>query len=69
MKKHVDTVIILSAILSAVFWMNGKFNEIDKRFYEIEKDMHVLKSVMIMKNIMPNELAHAFYERKLEKTE
>lgn len=59
MKKHVDTVIILSAILSAVFWMNGKFNEIDKRFYEIEKDMHVLKAVMIMKNIMPNELANA----------
>jgi len=51
-KKHVDTVIILGGILSSVFWMNGKFAEIDKRFNDIEKDI-----VMIMKNIMPNELA------------
>ena len=50
-KKHTDTVIILTAFATSVLWMNGKFNE-------LEKDMAVIKTVMIMKNIMPSELAH-----------
>lgn len=49
-KKHVDTVIILTGILASVLWMNGKFNE-------IEKDITIIKTVLIMKNIMPIELA------------
>lgn len=49
-KKHVDTVIILSGILSSIIWMNGKFNT-------IEKDLTVIKTVLIMKGIMPSELA------------
>jgi hypothetical protein len=56
-KKHVDTVIILTGILASVMWMNGKFNEIDKRFNEIEKDIVMIKTTMILKNIMPKELA------------
>jgi len=27
-KKHVDTVIILTAFGTSILWMNGKFNEI-----------------------------------------
>lgn len=50
LKKHVDTVIVLGAILSSVLWMNGKFAE-------IEKDIAVMKAVLIMKQIMPAELA------------
>jgi len=49
-RKHTDTVIILGAIISSVLWMNGKFNE-------LEKDMAILKTVLVMKNIMPSELA------------
>lgn len=49
-KKHMDTVIILGAFATSVLWMNGKFNE-------LEKDMAVLKTVLIMKQIMPPELA------------
>ena len=49
-KKHVDTVIVIGAILSSMLWMNGKFNE-------IEKDMAVIKTVLIMRGIMPSELA------------
>jgi hypothetical protein len=49
--KHADTVLILSAIISSMLWMNGKFNE-------IEKDIAIVKTVLIMKNIMPTELAH-----------
>ncbi len=78
MKKHVDTVIILTAFGSCLLWMNGKFNEVDKHFAEVDKhfaevdrhffevDKHfaevhqelaVMKTVLILKNIMPIELA------------
>jgi hypothetical protein len=50
MKKHVDTVIILTAFGACLLWMNGKFNE-------IEKELTIVKTVLIMKNIMPVELA------------
>jgi len=51
-KKHVDTVIILTAFGSALLWMNGRFNE-------LEKDLTIVKTVLIMKNIMPVELAQS----------
>lgn len=49
-KKHTDTVIILSAFAASILWMNGKFND-------IEKDLAVVKAVLVLKNIMPIELA------------
>ena len=63
MKKHVDTVIILTAFASAMLWMNGKFNDIDRKFNELEKELAVVKTVLIMKNIMPVELAHVEDQR------
>lgn len=63
-KKHIDTVVILTAFGSSVFWMSGKFSDIDKRFYLVDKqfsEMHeqivVIKTVLLMKNILPAELA------------
>jgi len=50
MKKHVDTVIILGAFAASLLWMNGKFNK-------LETDLAIMKTVLIMKNIMPAELA------------
>jgi hypothetical protein len=49
-KKHVDTVIVLTGILGAVLWMNSQFNG-------LKQDMAIVKTVLIMKNIMPTELA------------
>lgn len=49
-KKHVDTAIILGAFGTSLLWMNGKFNE-------IEKDIAIIKTVLVMKNILPAELA------------
>lgn len=54
---NIDKVIILGGILASVFWMNGKFNEVDRRFSDIEKDMAIIKTVLVRKNIMPSELA------------
>jgi hypothetical protein len=50
LNKHADTMIVLGGILSSVLWMNGKFTG-------IEKDIAVVKTVLIIKNIMPVELA------------
>lgn len=57
LKKHTDTVVVVSAIVTSMLWMNGKFNEIDKRFSDMEKDIAVMKAVLIMKGVMPIELA------------
>lgn len=63
-KKHTDTVIVLGAAFSAFLWMNGKFNDLDNRFNQIEKDLAVIKTVMIMKDIMPKELITAHIEKE-----
>lgn len=52
LKKHADTAIVLTALLTSVLWMNGKFAS-------LEKDMAVVKTVLIMRNMMPPELAKA----------
>lgn len=49
-KKHVDTVIILGGVLGSMLWMNGKFNN-------LEKDVAVIKAVLIIHRILPTELA------------
>ncbi len=56
-KKHTDTVVILGAVIGSMLWMNTKFNDIDKRFTEIEKDIVMIKTTLILKNILPKELA------------
>lgn len=57
-KKHTDTVIILGAFAASILWMNGKFTSVNERFTAIEKDIAIIKTVMVMKNIMPSELCH-----------
>jgi hypothetical protein len=49
-KKHTDTVMILGGIFGAMIWMNGKFNQMEIRLVKIE-------TVLLMKKIMPTEIA------------
>lgn len=56
-KKHVDTVIVLGGILASVLWMNGKFNDINSRFSELEKEVAIIKTVLIIKGILPESIA------------
>tara|TARA_R110000868_G_scaffold213525_1_gene463614 strand:+ start:35 stop:208 length:174 start_codon:yes stop_codon:yes gene_type:complete len=49
-KKHTDTFIVLGALFAGFLWMNTKFNE-------LEKDLVIVKTVLIMQKIMPTELA------------
>lgn len=53
----IQVLTIVLANLGAVMWMNGKFNAIDQKFAIVEKDMAVMKTVLIMKEIMPADLA------------
>jgi hypothetical protein len=57
MKKHVDTVIIIGAIITSMLWMNGKFNDVEKEVNGLKTDIAIIKTVLIMKQIMPVELA------------
>lgn len=49
-KKHVDTVIVVGGILGVFMWMNSKFDE-------LKTELTVIKTVLIMKEIMPMEVA------------
>lgn len=61
-KKHADTIVILGSF-ALCFWtlnekMNDGFKSIDGRFNQIEKDVTMIKTVLIIKNIIPVELAN-----------
>ena len=49
-KKHADTIVILGSFALGFWNMNEKINA-------IEKDLTIVKTVLIMRNIMPTELA------------
>jgi hypothetical protein len=55
-KKHADTIFILGAVAGSVIWMSGKFNDVDKKFSNLEKDMAVMKTVILMKEIAKPEI-------------
>lgn len=60
-KNHADTIAILGAF-ALCFWnlnekMNDKFTAVDNRFSSIEKDVAIIKTVMIMNHHMPCEIA------------
>ena len=55
--KHVDTLAILTSIFTAIFWMNAKFNGIDKDFAKVNQQLMKIETILILKGIMPCELA------------
>lgn len=57
--KHADSISVISVLILAMVWMNTRFNEIDRRFSDIEKEMAIIKTVLVMKGVMPTELARA----------
>lgn len=61
-KQHADTLVILSSF-ALCFWninekMNDRFNVLNEKIGNIDKDLAVIKTVLVIKNIMPNELAN-----------
>ncbi len=56
-RRHADTVTILGAFAASVLWMNGKFSDIEKDISGLKTEVAVVKTVLLMKNILPSELA------------
>lgn len=56
-KQHADTIAILAMFCAMFVWIDGKFDRIDDRFVSIERDVAIIKTVLLMKQIMPCELA------------
>ncbi len=52
-KKHLDTIAIILTVISSVLWVNNSFNQ---RFNTIEKEIAIIKTVLVMKDLMPKEL-------------
>lgn len=61
--KHADAITIITAIVLSMLWMSGKFNDVDRRFSEVEKEIAIIKTVMILKQIIPAELAKSEGEK------
>ena len=70
--EHADAIgvglAIISSVIISMVWLNSQFNytnerfaameyRFESRFSAIEKDIAIIKTVLIMKEIMPNELA------------
>lgn len=66
-KQHVDAVIVIGAILTLVLWMNTRFNELEKNLSEMNKEIAIIKTVLVMKNVMPIELGNRKEENEIEK--
>lgn len=49
-KRHADTMVIVGFVVAAALWMNNSIKD-------IQKDVAVMKTVLILKGIMPPALA------------
>lgn len=63
-KRHADTGIVVTVILFALNFNINKFGKIEDRFSKLdekltamEKDITMIKTVLILNHIMPPELA------------
>lgn len=56
LKKHTDSAVVLTAIIGSMLWMNAQFNDLRLDIARLDKDITVIKTVLLMKNIYPQEL-------------
>lgn len=55
--KYRDIITFGVSMLGAFYWMNAEFKEVNRNIMQIDSELAVIKTVLIMKNIMPTELA------------
>ena len=67
LKAHVDTILVLSTIFSTFLWMNGKFNDLEKDMSSLKTDIAIMKTVMIMRDMMPKEMASSLDVKEAKK--
>jgi hypothetical protein len=47
----------MGGVISSFLWMNGSINEIKKDVSDLQKEICIIKTVLLLKNILPAELA------------
>ena len=77
-KQHKDMITIVGSVVGSVVWIttsihnvekrtDEKFStltkNIDERFVKIEKDIAIIKTVLILKEVMPKEM-HVTTDKK-----
>ena len=62
--KHADTAAVLGSVLGAVIWINAQFGDVQTQFgvvhaeiSKVKEDVAIIKTILIMKGLMPCELA------------
>jgi len=55
-KNHADTGIIVAAVLFALNYNINKFGKIDDKLSVMEKDITMIKTVLILNHMIPPEL-------------
>ncbi len=66
-KKHADTIAILVAFAGGLNWMHNQIGLLNNRMTVLEKDMAVIKAVLILQKTLPAELAKAECENNCDK--
>ena len=61
-KQHADTAVVIGAIAASLCWMNASINELRDELRtdiaRLDKDLAIVKTVLIMQKMMPCEMAH-----------
>lgn len=55
--KHADTATVIGVVLAGLFWIGGEFKEVREDLAKVKTDMAVIKTVLMLKQILPCELA------------
>ena len=56
-KKHADTLAIIAIMFGGFLWADGKFEKINDRFASLEQDVAQIKTVLIIRGMMPESMA------------
>jgi cell division protein FtsW (lipid II flippase) len=72
LKEHADTSIVILTIvpiiIGAVIWMTSQFHSLDtkhtQQFYELKQEISTIKTVLMMKEIMPKEMCAVKQEKE-----
>ena len=55
--KYRDIITFIISMMGAFYWLNSEFKEVNRNIMQIETELATIKTVLIMKQIMPIELA------------
>jgi hypothetical protein len=56
-KKYPEVITLICVIFAHWYWLDGKFDELNKNISVVDKRLNSIETVLIMKNIMPSVIA------------